>query len=328
MTGPHPERIASVPETHTKKMRRSRHDSGQNLALMLMALPGVLVLFVFAYLPMGGAIIAFKDYRAIEGILGSAWVGLKNFEFIFTSGTAWRITVNTLYLNLLFIVTGTFGSLALALLLNEIQGRGRASRWLARIYQSALFFPFFISYVIVGYFGFAILNTDTGILNRLLEQFGIAPVSWYATPAAWPLILVLVNLWKGVGFGTVIYLAGILGIDPVYYEAAAMDGATKFQQVRFITLPFLAPLVTINVLLAIGRIFFADFGLFYNVTRDQSLLYPTTDVIDTYVFRALRQLGDFGMAGAAGLYQSVVSLILVLLSNWIVRRRDPERGLF
>jgi putative aldouronate transport system permease protein len=303
----------------------SRHGSRENLAMLLMAVPGLLVLVVFAYLPISGIIIAFKDYRAIDGIFGSAWVGLKNFEFLFNSGNAWRITWNTLFLNTLFIVTGTVGALALALMLNEVRSRAAL---LTGIYQTLLFFPFFISWVIVGYFGYALLNADTGLINRVLLSLGLQTVNWYAEPKYWPMILVLVNLWKSVGFGVVIYLSGLLGISQDYYEAAAIDGASKWQQVRYITLPFLTPLITINVLLAIGRIFFADFGLFYNVTRDASLLYPTTDVIDTFVFRALRTLGDFGMAGAAALYQSLAGFLLVLFSNWIVKRHDPERALF
>ena len=297
----------------------------QTLALLSMTAPGVLLLLVFSYLPLSGLLIAFKNYRAADGIFGSAWAGLQNFRFLFTSGVAWRITFNTLWLNGLFIVTTLIVSLSLALLINEVRSRSRA---LSNFYQTALFFPFFLSYVIISYFTFALLNTDQGLLNGLLKELGGTPVRWYAEPDRWPVILVLVNLWKNVGFSVVLYLSGMLAIDPEYYEAASLDGASKWQQMRFITFPMLAPLITITVLLAIGRIFFSDFGLFYFVTRDTSLLYPTTDVIDTYVFRALRQLGDFGMAGAAGLYQSVIGFVLVLFSNWIVKRRDPDRALF
>jgi putative aldouronate transport system permease protein len=182
--------------------------------------------------------------------------------------------------------------------------------------------------VIVGYFTFAVLNTENGLANNFLRGLGVAPVSWYQEPQYWTWILIVVNLWKSVGFSVVIYLSGMLGIDTEYFDAAAIDGANKWQQVRYITLPLLSPLITINVLLAIGRIFFADFGLFYFVPRDSSLLYATTDVIDTYVFRALRTLGDFGMAGAAAFYQSLVGFLLVLISNWVVKRHDPERALF
>jgi putative aldouronate transport system permease protein len=307
------------------KPRKSNLKNPQNWAWGLMCVPALVLLALFSYLPMAGAVIAFKNYRASQGIWGSEWVGFKNFEFLFNSGNAWRITLNTIFLNGLFIVTGLVVALALALVLYELQG---SSRRAVGFYQSALFFPFFISYVIVSYFTYALFATDTGLLNAMLKSLGLAAVNWYTSSQYWTWILVLVNLWKGVGFGVVIYLAGMLAIDKGYYEAAEIDGASKWQQVRFITLPLLAPLITINLLLAVGRIFYADFGLFYFVPRDSSLLYPSTDVIDTFVFRALRSLGDFGMAGAAGLYQSVVGFVLVLFANWVVRRHDPERALF
>jgi putative aldouronate transport system permease protein len=298
---------------------------GQNLSFLLMCLPALIVLGMFSYAPMAGIVIAFKNYRASDGIWGSAWVGFKNFEFLFTSGNAWRITFNTIFLNTLFILTTLILALVLAFVLHELQS---SSRRAVGLYQSALFFPFFISFVIVSYFTFALLNNDSGLVNKILVGLGLSPVNWYTSPQYWTLILVLVNLWKGVGFSVVIYLAGILAIDRGYYEAAEIDGASKWQQTRFITLPLLAPLITINVLLAVGRIFYADFGLFYFVPRDSSLLYPTTDVIDTFVFRALRSLGDFGMSGAAALYQSVIGFGLLLFSNWVVRRFDPDRALF
>ncbi|MBC8076595.1 MAG: sugar ABC transporter permease [Chloroflexales bacterium] len=295
----------------------------RNLSFLLMALPGLLLLAVFAYLPMFGIVIAFKEYRAVDGIWGSAWAGLDNFRFLFGSQDAWRITHNTLLLNTLFILSNLVASLALALLLYELR-----SPWMTTFYQSALFFPFVISWVIVGYFAFAFLNTNNGLLNQILAQFGIGPTRWYAAPQYWQAILTLVSLWKSAGFGCVIYLAGMLAINPEYYEAARVDGASKWQQTWSITLPLLQPLIVINVLLAVGRIFYADFGLFYNVTRDSSQLYPTTDVIDTYVFRALRTTGDVGMAAAAGFYQAVVGFVLVILSNWLVRRVDAEKALF
>lgn len=288
-----------------------------------MVAPGVLLLFIFSYLPMAGLIIAFKDFRASQGMLGSEWVGLENFRFLFGTGAAWRITLNTLGLNALFISSNLIGSLTVALLLNEVR-----SRIASRFYQFALFIPYFISWVIVGYFGFAFLNTDTGLLNRLLASFGMPPVRWYASPEYWPLILMLVNLWKNLGFWSIIYLAGIINISPEYYEAARIDGATKWQQIVSITLPLLLPLVLINLLLAVGRIFYADFGLFFNVTRDSSQLYQTTDVIDTYVYRALRSTGDVGMAAAASFYQAIVGFLLVLFTNWLVRRVDPDKALF
>jgi putative aldouronate transport system permease protein len=307
---------------------RRRLNGVQTLQFLSMALPGVALLALFSYLPLVGMIIAFKEYRPIDGLFGSAWIGFKNFEFLFGSASTWRITWNTLFLNGLFIVTSTLAALSLAILINEAQSRSRAGRLLSSFYQSALFFPFFISYVIVSYFMFALLDADSGMFNRILISVGAQPINWYASPQYWTVILVVINLWKGVGFSVIIYLSGLLAIDATYYEAAEIDGASKWQQIRFITLPFLMPLVTMTVLLAIGRIFFADFGLFYFVPRDQSLLYPTTDVVDTFVFRALRNLGDFGMAGAAAFYQSLVGFVLIVLANWVVRWRDPDRALF
>jgi putative aldouronate transport system permease protein len=295
----------------------------KNRTLLLMATPGLLLLIIFNYLPMPGIIIAFKNFKTNKGILGSDWVGFKNFEFLFGTDTAWRITANTLLLNSLFIVTGIAASLALALLLNEVRVRA-----LARFYQSAVFFPYFVSWVIVGYFGYAVLNADNGLLNSLLSRWGMPTVAWYQEPAYWPIILAVTNLWKTAGYWSIIYLAAMYAIGQEYYEAAMIDGASRWQQIVSITLPMLLPLIITNFLLSVGRIFFADFGLFYYVTRDSSMLYPATDVIDTYVFRALRSMGDFGMAAAAGLYQSFVGFVLVVLANWAVKRIDPEKSLF
>ncbi len=302
---------------------KSRRFFQKNTALLLMAAPGILLLFAFAYLPLAGVIIAFKDFRANQGIWGSVWVGLDNFRFLFSTSDAWRITFNTLLLNSTFIITTVSGSIVVALLLNEVQHTLRA-----RFYQSALFFPYFLSWVVVGYIGFAFLSTDGGFINTILVGLGGKPIAWYSQPNAWIIIITVVNLWKNVGFWSIVYLAGILSISPEFFEAARIDGASKWQQTLYITLPLLMPLIVINVLLSIGRIFYADFGLFFNVTRDSSLLYSTMDVIDTYVYRALRTLGDVGMASAAGFYQSVVGFVLVLLSNFIVRRYDPDKALF
>lgn len=295
----------------------------KNLPFLLMSAPGFLLLLLFSYLPMFGIVIAFKNYKAVQGIWGSAWVGLKNFEFLFRTPDLQRITFNTIFLNTIFIITGLIGAITLALLLNEVR-----VKFFTRIYQTVIFFPFIISWVIVGYFSFALLNYESGLVNSLMRWFGIEPISWFSTPQYWPTILTLTSLWKGVGYGSVVYLAAMLGINQEYYEAAMLDGANKLQQIRYITMPFLVPIVIITTLLAIGRIFSADFGMFYYVTRDSKLLYPTTDVIDTYVLRALRVNADIGMASATGLYQSLVGFVLVLLSNWFVKRIDPDRSLF
>lgn len=291
--------------------------------LWLMALPGMAIVFVFNYLPMFGVILAFKDYKIADGILGSKWVGFDNFKYLFSTRDAWNITYNTLFLNSLFILTGTVGGILIALLVNEVN-----NKWLVKFYQSAMFLPYFISWVIVSYFVYSLLSYDMGMINSILSSFGMEPVQWYNEPQLWPAILTIVNLWKGVGYGSVIYLAGIMGIDGELYEAATIDGASKFQQVTRITLPLLSPLIITLTLMSIGRIFFADFGLFYNVTLDNGGLYSTTNVIDTYVFRALKFSGDVGMASAAGFYQAFVGFLLVLASNLFVRKINPERALF
>ena len=294
-------------------------------ALLLMMLPGLLVLLVFSYAPMVGLVIAFKNYRAYQGIWGSAWSGLQNFQYLFSTADAWHITYNTLVMNSLFIATTLAGSLGIALLLNEIRDSGT---WLPRFYQSTLFLPYVLSYVLISYFVFALLSSDSGLLDKLLIRIGLHPVDWYSSPQYWPAILTIVNLWKSAGFWSIVYLAGILAISPEYYEAARIDGANKWAQIRYITLPLLMPLIIINVLLSVGRVFYADFGLFYQVTGNNGLLYSTTDVIDTYVYRSLTSIGDVGMAAAAGAYQSVVGFVLVVLANWLVRRIDPEKALF
>jgi len=288
-----------------------------------MAAPGLLLIFIFAYAPLPGIAIAFKNYRFNLGIWGSEWTGFTNFGYLFATKLTGRVLFNTLFMNALFIITGTTAGLILALLMNEVHHTVRA-----RFYQSAMFFPSFISAVIISYFVLALLTTDTGMVNHLLVQAGQQPVPWYSSPEYWPVILVLINLWKSAGFGSILYLAGMVGINPEYYEAAKLDGASKLNQVLYITLPLISPVIVIMTLLAIGRIFYADFGLFYVVTRNTPQLYPSTDVIDTFVYRSLKQLGDVGMAAAAGFAQSIIGFVLVLLTNMIVRRIDPDKALF
>lgn len=300
-----------------------RRDLETNLALTTMALPGVILLFIFAYLPMVGLVIAFKDYKFAEGIWGSAWVGLENFRFLFGTDQAWRITRNTLLMNSIFIVTGTAASLTVAILMNEIYTSG-----VSKYYQTMLFFPYFMSWIIVSYFVFGFLNGDTGLVNKGLKLFGVDTIAWYRSPEYWPAILTVAHLWNSVGFSSIVYLAGILGIDTQLFEAAKIDGATKWQQIRYIMLPMLLPLIIILVLLSIGRIFNADFGLFFFVPRDTPMLYSTTDVIDTFVYRSLVELGNISMAAAAGFYQSLVGFLMVVTANWIVRRINQDYSLF
>ncbi|RED76332.1 ABC transporter permease [Cohnella phaseoli] len=295
----------------------------KNLPLTSMAFPGILFFLAFSYAPMFGVVIAFKDYKYDQGILGSEWMGLKNFEFLFSSGAAWTITRNTLFYNSLFIISGTIMAIGLALLLNEVK-----KKWFRGALQSSYLIPYFISWIVVSSFTYALFNAQNGLLNPILESFHLRPVDWYTDGTYWPLILVIISAWKGVGFNSIIYLAAILGISREYYEAAEIDGANKLRQIWYITLPHIKPLVIILTILAIGKIFYADFGLFYFLTGHSGLLQPVTDVIDTYVFRTLQVTGDVGMASAAGFYQSIVGFVLVILTNYIVRKMDNENALF
>ncbi|ADQ07773.1 binding-protein-dependent transport systems inner membrane component [Caldicellulosiruptor hydrothermalis 108] len=296
----------------------------KNFPLFLMALPGVVLLIAFSYLPLFGLIIAFKDVHYDLGILKSPWVGLKNFEFLFKTPDAFIITRNTLLYNFAFIVFGNLAAIATAISLSEMR-----ARFMAKFYQSVMFLPYFLSWVVVAYMAFAFLSIDLGILNTMiLPKLGLQPIAWYFETKPWPVILILANLWKYTGYNAVIYLAAITGIDPEYYEAALIDGASKWQQIRHITIPLLSPLVVVLVLLGIGRIFYADFGLFYQLPMNSGALFDVTNVIDTYVYRTLMGMNDIGMASAASFYQSIMGFILVLTSNLIVRRLDPEKALF
>lgn len=311
------------PQQRVSFWRRLQRTFQKNGILLLMALPGMIVLFTFAYLPLPGMLIAFKDYKPLAGVWGSPWVGLENFTFLFGTETAWRIIRNTLFLNTLFIISSLIASLFIAVLLHEI-----IDTFASRVYQAILFFPYFVSYVIVGYFVFIFLASDGGLVNNVFKSVGLKEVNWFGEPAYWPLILTLVNLWHTIGYFTIIYLAGILAINPEYYEAARIDGASRLQEIWYIMLPLIRPLIIINVLLAIGRIFFANFDLFLNVTRMQGAILSSTDVIDTYVYRALAVLGNFEMSSAAGFFQAMVGLLLILAANWVVRRVDSDQALF
>ena len=302
--------------------------SGSEIALLLMLLPGLIWLFLLKYLPMGGVILAFKEFHFTRGgfftsLINSPWVGWTNFKFLFASENAWIITRNTILYNLVFIVLGTVMSLVIAIALSLI-----LSKTLAKVYQTCLFLPYFLTWVVVGYLLLSFLSFDKGTVNSILHLFNIKPVQWYDRASAWPYILTYVNLWKNVGYSAVIYLAAIVGIDRQYYEAAEIDGANKWQQVINITLPHLKPLIIVMTLLALGRIFSADFGLFYQATLNSGALYPTTDVIDTYVFRGLMYTGDIGMSTAAGLYQSIVGFILIITVNKMVKKMDKDSAMF
>lgn len=292
--------------------------------LMLLMLPGLIYLFINNYLPMLGMFIAFKNVNFTQGIWGSDWVGFKNFEYLFKTSDAYIITRNTILYNAVFIILGTILAIAFAILLNEVR-----KKILSRFYQSIIVLPHLISYVVVGYLAYAAFSMESGFMNKtILPLFGIDPISWYTEPKYWPYILTLVNLWKSVGFSCIIYLASIISIDHEYYEAAKLDGASKWQQIRAITIPLITPVIVMLTLLSIGRIFYSDFGLFYQVPMNTGMLSDATNVIDTYVYRSLMVMGDIGMASAAGVYQSIVGFILVLSANFIVRKINRENALF
>lgn len=293
--------------------------------LIIMMVPGILFLIFTSYLPMLGIVIAFKKVNFAKGFLKSDWVGFDNFEYLFKTSDAFIITRNTILYNIVFIALGTVLALATAILLNEIK-----NKVLLKAYQSIITLPHLISMVIVSYLVYALLSSDTGYLNNtVLPWFGIKEgISWYTEAKYWPVILTIVTLWKGVGYSSIVYFAGLLGIDEEYYEAARLDGASRWQQILRITLPILMPVIIMLTLLSIGRIFYSDFGLFYQVPLNSGALFNTTATIDTYVFKGLLGSGDIGMSTAAGVYQSIVGFILVMVANYTVRRFSKENALF
>nr|WP_223829790.1 ABC transporter permease subunit [Paenibacillus arenilitoris] len=294
------------------------------MPLILMTLPGILYLIINNYLPMFGIVIAFKDVNFSKGILGSEWIGFKNFEYLFKTSDAFIITRNTILYNTAFIMINLIVAVGIAILLNEIR-----NRFLSRFYQSIILLPHLISMVIVSYLAFALLSAETGLMNKtILPMLGLNEISWYTESQYWPIILTVINVWKSAGFLCVVYLAAIIGIDQEYYEAATLDGASKWKQIWLITIPLIMPVITMMTLLAIGRIFYSDFGLFYQVPLNAGALNSTTNVIDTYVYRGLMQLGDIGMSSAAGVYQSIVGFVLVLMSNYVVRKINSDNALF
>lgn len=295
----------------------------KNYLLYLLALPGMAVIFVFLYLPMGGIIIAFQDFNPIKGITGSEFVGLKNFSFFIESTDTLKVIVNTLFLNTLFILCGTFGSVAIAIMFSELGGKG-----FKRITQTLVTLPNFLSWTVIAMFSVSLLSTDTGMVNQFLGLFGVEPISFYNEPGYWPWILVILKIWQGAGFGSIVYLATITGINPDVYESASIDGASRWDKIRFITLPLLKSTVILMLLLAMGGIFYGDFGMIYAIVGRNVALYPTTDVIDTYVYRALMDLGDMSMAAAVGFFQSLVGFVLVIVVNSIAKKFSPESALF
>ena len=304
---------------------RDLNEIRKNKMLFMLCVPGIIFFICFAYLPMFGIVIAFKNFKIGHTVLAAPWAEpiFKNFVFFFKSGHAWRVTRNTLFLNTIFIASGTFMQVALALLLNEVR-----SKFYKRLTQSLMLLPHFMSWIVVSVIVKGLFASDTGTINNALTALGLSPVNWYGTANLWPPILVFARIWKGAGWGAIIYLATIASMDAEVYEAATIDGASRFQQLLRITLPMLVPTVIMLSILAVGKIFYGDVGMIYGIIGENALLQPAVDVIDTYVLRALRALGNIGMASAIGLWQSVMGLFFVIGCNALARRYQRSAALF
>ena len=303
--------------TNKKKVNKSQ------IEFWSMCILPILHIVVFCYIPLIGIIIAFKDYKFARGIFGSSWCGFDNFKVFLGSTEFLHIAWNTVKMNAIIIVADNASAIALAVLLYNLK-----SRLSTKIFQTALITPNFLSWVIAAYMVFAFLNPNYGLLNKILESFGVSSKDWYSIPGAWPYILTIASIWKNFGMGSILYYAALMGISPELFEALEIDGGKRRHKIRYIMLPELVPIICIKLIFAIGGIFGGDFGLFYQVPRNVGALYSTTDIIPTYIFRVMRVQGNMGVSAAAGLLQSVVGFILVIATNTVVKKIDPERSLF
>lgn len=304
------------------RKRKRKTSRGTLLALWALALPGVIWYLIFDYAPLSGLVVAFKRFNIKDGIFGSPWVGLDNFRYFLATGDAPRIVANTVFLNALFLSSSLLAGLILAIMLNEFR-----LKTLKKVSQSVIFFPYFVSPIIVSIILQVMLsgsNGKGGVVNAALDMFGIDPVSWYTTPGPWPWILTIVKVWQLGGYTSIIFLAAITSIPDEVYEAGMLDGASRFRMAISITAPLLKPTAAVLIVLGVGRIFFGDFGTIYAIVGDNGTLFSTTDVIDTYVFRSLRVLGDFGTTAAVGLFQSVVGFIFIVAAVMVQRRLDRD----
>ena len=309
--------------TSVKKKKGFLHNLKRNRYLLLMIMPAILYIFVFAYLPLPGIVIAFKNFNYSKGIFGSDWVGLKNFGYLFQTGAIYRITLNTVVYNIAFIILDIIFQVGVAIILSELIGKiGK------KIMQSMLLIPYFVSWVVAGAILYNILNTNYGLINSILVSLGHEKVNFINNPSIWPALFIFFHVWKGLGYGTVVYLAAVTGIDQEIYEAAQIDGAGIMQRIFRITLPMLKPTIIIMLLLHVGNIIKGDFGMFYNLTGNNALLYNVSDVIDTFVYRSMVQTQNFGMSAAAGLYQSVMGFVIVMITNTLIRKYNKDYALF
>lgn len=292
------------------------------LPLTFLAIPGILYFIIFCYLPLFGLILPFKDYKVSMGMWGSPWTGLKNFEFLFKGDSAMMALKNTIVYNIIFIVLGTVVAILIALALYEM------SKKTVKVCQTALLVPYFISWVVIAMAFQAFLDVEYGLFNKIIQFFGGEKIMWYGDKKVWPAILIASNVWKGMGYSAIIYYGSLMGIDSELYEAAKVDGASRIKQLWYITLPLLKTIIITMFILNVGKILYSDFGLFYNLPLNSPLLYESTEVLDTFVYRSMLELGDTGMAAAAGFFQSVVGFFLVITTNKIVNKIDSNQGLF
>lgn len=312
-------------ETKSERRRLRTRWRTQDTELTLLSLPTTIWYILFCFLPMFGVIIAFKNFKIYGGFLSniihSDWSGFKNFEFLFKSNDAWVVVRNTLGYNLIFIILGIVVPVTLALMVGQLH-----SRKAGKVYQTMMFLPYFLSWVVVSAVIWAFLSFDKGIANQFLEKLGHDPINWYMEAKYWPYFLVFMNLWKGLGYGMVVYLATITGIDSTYYEAAVIDGASKWQQTKYITLPLMKMVIVMMFILSVGRIFYTDFGLFFQVPRDSNSLFNVTTTVDVLVFKQLKT-ATVGMASASAFVQSVLGCVTILIANWVVRKVDPDSAM-
>lgn len=311
---------------HSNKIAKSK----KTLFLLSMVAPGAIWLILLRYLPMFGIVIAFKEYKIytkapslINNVIHSDWVGLSKFKFIFATSDSWKMIRNTLGYNALWIILGLVISVSFAIMLSEI-----TNKFVAKTYQTLMFFPYFLSWVVASYFVLAFLDPTRGLLVNIQKDLGMEATNWYNNPKPWPVILTIASLWKNIGYSSILYLAAITGIDSAQYEAASIDGASKWQQIRYVTIPHLKSMIIILFILNVGKIFNADFGLFWNIPMNSGPLFPATQVIDTYVYRVLTATNDIGMSTAAGLLQNLIGFICIMTANTIVRKYDEDSSLF
>lgn len=308
---------------HNRTLNRTRKTKiKENLQMLTMTIPGLILVFLFCYLPMPGIAIAFKKYNPNLGIWGSAWNGLDNFKFFFTSQDAGRTIRNTVFYSVGFLIIDLFFAVGLALMFYFLR-----SRKALKVYNTIVITPKFMSAVIVAFIVYAILSPSYGLLNSIIKFFGGKPIAWYSEPKYWPWILTITHIWQTVGMNSIVYYASLMSLDESLLEAAVIDGANRRQQIFHVIIPHLVPIMVITTILGMGSIFGGDFGLFYQVPKDQGLLYPTTDIISTYTYRAMLS-GSLEKSAAVGLFQSVVGLIMVVSTNAIVKKISPENSLF